>query len=129
MPFILFLLLSGPSPADAVRAREIAFAQSMADRDLEAFAGFVSEEALFFGDDEILRGREAVVAGWSRFFEGEQAPFSWTPERVEVLDSGGLAHSSGSVVGPNHESYGQFNSIWRLEEDGQWRVVFDKGCD
>jgi ketosteroid isomerase-like protein len=23
---------------------------------------------------------------------------------------------------------GTFNSVWRLEADGKWRIVFDKGC-
>jgi ketosteroid isomerase-like protein len=24
---------------------------------------------------------------------------------------------------------GTFNSVWRRESDGSWKVVFDKGCD
>ena len=129
MQVFWILLILAQSGGDVVRERESAFAQTMADRNLTAFADFVSEEALFFSGDELLRGREAIVAGWARFFEGEEAPFRWWPEQVEVLESGGLAHSSGPVVGPSGEQLGQFNSIWRLEEDGQWRVVFDKGCD
>ncbi len=100
----------------------------MADRDLEAFGAFVSEEAIFFGAGGALRGREAVVEGWGPFFEGPQAPFSWEPETVEVLESGTLAHSSGPVKDPQGNIVATFNSIWRLEADGKWRVVFDKGC-
>ena len=40
---------SPETTAAEVRAREIAFAKSMADRDLAAFATFVSEEAVFLG--------------------------------------------------------------------------------
>ena len=43
--------------ATQVRAREVAFAKTMADRDHGAFATFVSEEALFLGAT-VLRGRE-----------------------------------------------------------------------
>ena len=25
------------------------------------------------------------------------------------------------------ESWGTFNSVWRVNDDGQWRVVFDAG--
>jgi ketosteroid isomerase-like protein len=70
----------------------------------------------------------AVVSGWKQFFEGEQAPFSWAPESVEVLDSGTLALSSGAVRDPAGTPVAAFNSVWRLEKDGRWRVVFDKGC-
>ena len=113
--------------AAQVRAREVAFAKTMADRDHGAFATFVSEEALFLGAT-VLRGREAVAEGWKPFFDSATAPFSWEPERVEVIDSGTLAVSSGPVRNPEGERVGTFNSTWRLEEDGEWRVVLDIGC-
>jgi ketosteroid isomerase-like protein len=119
-------------PADAlaakVRARETAFAKSMADRDHAAFATFVAEEALFLGAQRVLRGRAAVAEGWKPYFEGAKAPFSWTPERVEVVDSGTLAISTGPVFDPGGARVGTFNSTWRLEKDGEWRVVLDIGC-
>ena len=44
--------------ASDVEAREIAFAQTMADRDFEAFAAFVSPEAVFFdGSDPAAHRR------------------------------------------------------------------------
>ena len=112
---------------EQVRAREVAFAKTMADRDHAAFAGFVSEEALFLGPT-VLRGREAVAEGWEPFFQGPQAPFSWEPERVEVVTSATLAISTGPVRGPDGQRVGTFTSTWRLEPDGQWRVVLDSGC-
>jgi ketosteroid isomerase-like protein len=122
---------TGATPRDAVFAAERAFARSMADRDLQAFARHVSAEAVFF-DPEPVRGREAVVQHWSRWYTGPKAPFSWEPEQVEVLPSGTLALSSGPVRDPQGKLIARFSSVWRLEPDGQWRVVFDKGnpvCD
>ena len=110
-----------------VRAAETAFAKTMADRDQAAFAGYVADEAVFFGRG-VLRGKAAVVEGWKPLYEGPKAPFSWAPEQVEVLDSGTLALSSGPVYDPEGKRSGTFNSVWRLEKDGKWRVVFDKGC-
>jgi ketosteroid isomerase-like protein len=115
------------SATASVEAREIAFAKTMADRDHEAFISFISSEAVFFSDNQPLRGRDAVAKAWAPFFEGEAPPFSWHPDVVEVLDSGDLALSSGPVRVASGEVVGRFNSIWRKEEDGQWRVVFDKG--
>jgi ketosteroid isomerase-like protein len=111
-----------------VRAAETGFARSMAERDTASFAGFIAEETVFFGSKDVLRGRAQVVLRWKAFFEGEQAPFSWRPEEVEVLDSGTLALTSGPVHDPEGQRIGTFNSVWRLEADGRWRVVFDKGC-
>jgi ketosteroid isomerase-like protein len=108
---------------------ERAFARTMADRDHAAFASFLAEEAVFFGPQGPLRGRQAVADAWKPFYEKPQAPFSWRPEQVEVLDSGTLALSSGPVHDPAGKPVGSFTSIWRLEAPGTWRIVFDKGCD
>lgn len=113
--------------AAQVRAAETAFAKSMADRDHAAFVSHLAEEAIFFSR-QVLRGRAAVADGWKRFFETKEAPFSWEPEKVEVLDSGTLALSSGPVFDPSGKRTGTFNSVWRLEPDGRWRIVFDNGC-
>ncbi len=110
-----------------VFAAERAFARSMADRNPEAFASFIAAEAIFFDGRAPLRGKAQVVSGWSRFFEGEAAPFSWEPDQVEVLDSGTLALSTGLVRDPEGKVIGRFNSIWRLEAPGTWRVIIDKG--
>ncbi len=114
--------------AAEVRATERAFAKTMADRDLAAFGRYIAEEGVFFGRKGPTRGRAAVVADWKRFFDGPDAPFSWEPETIEVLRSGKLALSSGPVKDPKGTLIGTFSTIWRLEPDGKWRVVFDKGC-
>ena len=62
--------------AAEVEAREIAFAKTMADHDLDAFLSFVSPEAIFFNGNDPLRGRDPIERGWARFFEGPDAPFS-----------------------------------------------------
>ncbi len=110
-----------------VEAHEIAFAKAFADRDIDAFLNFISPEAVFFMGNEPLRGHEAITQAWSPFFEGETAPFSWLPEVVEVLESGRLALSTGPVYSESGERLGNFNTIWRKDNDGEWRVVFDKG--
>jgi ketosteroid isomerase-like protein len=116
----------GPD-AEAVRAREIAFARTMADRDFEAFLTFVHPDAVFFNGNAPLRGRDAVAEAWRAYFDGPSAPFSWAPDLVQVLDGGGLALSSGPVLAPDGTAVGRFNSVWRRDADGEWRVVFDKG--
>jgi ketosteroid isomerase-like protein len=96
-------------------------------RDLAAFSSFLSDEAIFFSGPTPLRGKAQVVAFWSRFYTGPDAPFSWEPDEVEVLDSGTLAHSSGPVRNPRGEPTARFNSVWRREAGG-WRIILDKGA-
>jgi ketosteroid isomerase-like protein len=117
-----------PDLRGQVITAETAFARTMATRDFKSFGEFVAEEAIFFGGRGAHRGRTAVLAAWKPLFDGPKAPFSWRPETVEVLDSGTLAHSSGPVFDPDGKRISTFNSVWRLDQDGRWRVVFDKGC-
>lgn len=111
-----------------VEDTERAFAATMARRDHAAFVSFLSEEAVFFSNSGPLRGRQAVADAWKPYYEKAEPPFSWAPERVEVLDSGTLALSTGAVRDPAGKPIGTFTSVWRLEAPGTWRIVFDKGC-
>ena len=110
-----------------LRAAEQAFAKTMADRDHAAFVSFLAEDAVFVGRD-VLRGREAVAAGWKGFYEGPKAPFSWEPSTSLVIESGTLGLSSGPVYDPGGNRVGTFNSTWRRTADGSWKVVLDHGC-
>jgi ketosteroid isomerase-like protein len=112
---------------EQVRRREAAFAKTMADRDHAAFQSFLADEAIFMANGKPARGAKAVAEQWKKFFEGKQAPFSWEPEFVEVLDSGTLATSSGPVRDPSGKRVGTFNSVWR-RENGVWKIVLDGGC-
>ena len=116
-----------PEVIDQVFAAERAFAKSMVERKLEDFVQFISEEAVFFAGTNPLRGKREITNLWSEYFKGPAAPFSWEPDQVEVLESGTLALSTGPVRDPTGQIIARFNSIWRLESPGNWRVVFDKG--
>jgi ketosteroid isomerase-like protein len=132
---LLLLVANNAESADSpnaelreqVRRTESAFAKTMADRDHAAFTSFLADETVFFGRN-VLRGKAAVAAAWKRFYEGPTAPFSWAPADVEVLDSGTLGYSSGPVFDPAGNRVGAFNSVWRRQPDGAWKIVFDKGC-
>ena len=110
-----------------VMEAERAFAQTMADRDFEAFKSFLSNDAVFFSGSTPLRGNQQVANTWKAYYEPEDAPFSWEPEQVVVLESGLLALSTGPVRDPQGNLVATFNSIWQLDPGGEWRIVFDKG--
>ena len=132
---LLLGAIAGVSPAAEslselaaqVRATEIAFAKTLADRDVKKFAAMIAPDVIWLAP-EPLRGPDAVVANWRRFFEGARPPFSWTPELVEVQDGGKLALSTGPVLDPTGKRVGTFTSIWRREPSGEWKIIFDRGC-
>lgn len=109
-----------------VWAAETAFAQTMADRDLSTFSAFLAPDTVFFSGNATHRGKDAVTKAWATFFEAEQAPFAWKPEQVEVLEDGSLAYSTGPVWNDQGQ-FAIYNSIWRRTDNGQWKIIFDKG--
>jgi ketosteroid isomerase-like protein len=112
-----------------VRAAEIAFAKTMADRDLAAFASHVADDAVFINAGTPLRGKAAVLEYWKRFFApGSAAPFAWKPEIVEVnAATGDLGYSEGPVTGADGRSTFRYASTWRREPNGRWLIAFDNG--
>ncbi len=117
-----------PEVVKQVTERERSFARSMAERDLAAFTRHLSSDAVFFNGTQPLVGRDSVLDAWRGFFSGADAPFSWDPTTVVVIGDGTLAHSSGPAKDQQGTVIAEFNSVWRREADGVWRVVFDKGA-
>lgn len=116
---------------EVVMDAERSFADAFAKRDVAAFASHLSAEAVFFSSPDgtrVLRGKNAIADGWKRMIESPKPPFSWAPETAEVLDSGTLAMTTGPVRDESGKVTSRFTSVWRLEPDGRWRVIFDRGC-
>jgi len=133
------LLSAGPvahaDETDEVRCAEIAFSVALEAKDIEAFAAMIDDDARFIGNGfTARRGRDAIVEAWSGFFTDDAADMLWRPQIIEVLAEGDLAMSRGPYrmrgtlqSGDTFESWGIFNSVWRRNDDGAWRVVFDAG--
>jgi ketosteroid isomerase-like protein len=137
-PLVVFILLCAACSAAAaedlaaqVRATEIAFAKTLADRDVKAFRGMIAPDVIWLADQP-LRGPDQVLTRWQKFFDAAQPPFSWSPEIVEVQEGGKLALSTGPVINAAGKRVATYTSIWRRESTGEWKIIFDRGspdCD
>ena len=118
---------------DAVRCTEISFSLSVENEDRDAFEALIDEDARFVGGSAI-RGRANIVDAWSVFFDKDGPDLIWRPQIVEVLESGDLALSRGPYRlrsrdenGDVVEEWGTYNSVWRRNSEGKWRIIFDAG--
>ena len=116
-----------------VRCAEIGFAKALKARDRERVRAVLDPETRFVGTG-VARGPDEVLESWAPFFEAGGPELVWRPQIVEVVDDGRLALSRGpyriratAEDGSATEAWGTFNSVWRRNEDGRWRVVFDAG--
>lgn len=121
---------TSPAAADLVeqvRQSELAFAATMAARDVKAFGSHIAEDAVFINGAQPLRGKAAILSFWERFFSGPSAPFSWRPEIVEVAAGGTLGCTEGPVTSASGASTMRFHTTWQRQPHGGWLVVFDNG--
>ncbi len=130
---LVFSVVAFADIIDDVRCQEIAFSQSVESRDTEEFKSFLDTDARFVGST-VTRGPEEIVAAWQPFFADDGPVIKWRPKFVEVLEEGTLALTRGPYrmiaedsEGNRVENWGTFNSVWRKNADGDWRVVFDAG--
>jgi ketosteroid isomerase-like protein len=115
-------------------AVDSSFADTVAERDLEAFREMVAQDAVFFGR-ETLRGREDVVEGWGPMFDPDSGvTLRWRPHAAEAASSGDLGFTLGeyrltqrSSGGQVETASGSYVTIWRRGPDGRWRAVVDIG--
>ena len=147
LPFLVLIaaLAAGTSAAESpsfdraarieeVRRAELAFAASVMENRPDRFAAALDEGAVFVGGG-VSRGKAEVVESWKGYFAEGRPYFEWHPELVELSADGELGLSRGPWTirakdkdGKEVEQKGTFNSVWRRQADGSWRVIFDAGC-
>jgi ketosteroid isomerase-like protein len=120
-----------------VWARELSFAQSVADHDAAAFAAHLDTDAAFGASQpQPTRGREEIAKRWAGIVEGKRFKLSWYPTRTTLGGVGDVAWSSGPSLFEDLDPkttqryrIGAFHSVWHRGADGVWRVLFDDGID
>jgi ketosteroid isomerase-like protein len=132
---LLFALLPGLAPALAVAApapdvREVdaAFAALAAEVGHHAaFVDYLAEDAVLFRPEPVA-GQE-----WLATHEPAGGQLEWQPTAAAASCNRQLAVTTGpwrySNAAGGDPVAGHYLSVWRLQRDGQWRVVLDHGID
>lgn len=93
----------------------------------EAFLEYLTDEAVIF------RPRAVNAHDWYMENTEDSGLLSWEPEYAEIASSGDLGYTTGpwefrqNPDDAEAASYGHFVSIWRMQDDGSWRVILDLG--
>jgi len=141
--FMLLLLLQSscvntPTEADIEGYRkeileaEKAFAKMASDKGTaEAFAYFAAEDAVLLRGTSLLYGKEEIMENFANQ-PYTDIKLDWKPDFIDVSESGDLGYTYGkfsfSAVdssGNPVESTGIFHTVWKRQEDGSWKYVWD----
>ena len=97
----------------------------------EAFATHLSKDAVTLNAGlQPVIGLDAVLAN----FGDRSGELLWYPVAADISKSGDLGYTWGRYTftstndaGESQTSHGKYLSIWKLQDDGTWKVVVDGG--
>ena len=129
VPVLMLKWAAGQSPLMNMVNSEKSFAAYAGSTGIaDAFLKYLDDSAVVFERGQILNGKEV----WrQRKLDGME--LKWYPEFGEVAASGNFGYTTGpsefrlkkGSEKPDHKGY--FNSIWRKNGSGEWKVVLDMG--
>ncbi|MBT8384500.1 MAG: nuclear transport factor 2 family protein [Bacteroidia bacterium] len=138
---ILFLSLacSPKSNEDAIEKwkeeitkTELSFAKLAQKEGVEkAFLTFAAPDAVLSRNNTILKGKEEI----RQYFQKQTLQdviLQWSPDFVDVSASGDLGYTYGKftfsakdTIGNLLETEGIFHTVWKRQDDGTWKFVWD----
>ena len=96
-----------------------------------AFLAYAAEEAVLKRGNSLVIGREAIKERFARQAQSN-AKLEWSPDYVDVSESGDLGYTYGNYtltstdsLGIEVESTGIFHTVWKRQANGEWRFVWD----
>ncbi|MBW6498462.1 MAG: DUF4440 domain-containing protein [Bacteroidales bacterium] len=104
-----------------------------ASTDLNEFISFLDEDVVWlFCNYPKLQGKEAVHAFYTKAYENNPFTFTWTPDKIEVSNSGDFGYSYGtynlvflndSEIQP--EIIRDYATVWKKQSDNSWKVILE----
>ena len=99
----------------------------------QAFLAFAADSAVLMRSNNLVIGKKEIAKYYeSRWENNKEVSLSWEPEFVDVSRSGDMGYTYGPFVfsitdstGVTRENRGFFHTVWKRQEDGNWRYVWD----
>ncbi|MFH1701424.1 MAG: DUF4440 domain-containing protein [Candidatus Zixiibacteriota bacterium] len=112
------------------------FSQMSADSGIAfAFNHYMADSATVLSDgSHPLKGREAIM----KLYESlpDNASLTWEAIFADIAASGDLGYTIGSwtycvtdTTATENKATGYYVTIWKRQDDGSWKYVFDTGTD
>jgi ketosteroid isomerase-like protein len=97
----------------------------------ESFHYYADENAVIKRGNELISGKEKI-GEYYRSLAPDSSQLSWTPGFIGVSGDGTLGYTYGKYVvtqydknGKPVETEGIFHTVWKRQEDGTWKYVWD----
>jgi ketosteroid isomerase-like protein len=98
----------------------------------KAFITFAADEVVVLRSNKLIKGKNALKASYEKGMASENFSLTWKPDFVDVSASGDLGYTYGKYVytaidslGNTKSSEGIFHTVWKRQQDGSWKFVWD----
>jgi ketosteroid isomerase-like protein len=117
----------------AIRQTEKDFEKMASEKGIaEAFSYYADSAAVIMrGNGALIQGTQNIKVYYSKSLF-QNASVTWTPDFVDVSESGDLGYTYGKYLwqvqdstGLITEDSGIFHTVWKKQKDGAWKYVWD----
>jgi len=95
----------------------------------EGFMSYLDNDVVwYFCNYPQLKGKDAVSSVFTKMYEDKTYSLTWTPERIEVSDSGDLGYAYGTYkysTETQSEQIRNYATIWRKQKGSTWKVILE----
>jgi len=115
-----------------LRAADIAWSETAGKKDVDAVAGFMTDDGATLPPNEpAAKGKDAVKKGWANLLGLKDVSVKWAPTQVEVAGSSDIGYTNGTYElsftdpkGSKVNDKGKYLEVWK-KVDGKWKCYLD----
>jgi len=119
---------------ETLKQLEAEFMRAAAEKGSKGYMSYYAENSVEVPNGApLIPGRDEIAKGME-FLDDKNNSLIWTPVGGDISSSGDLGYTYGTYEfrsndkqGKPHVQYGKYTSIWKLQNDGRWKVVLDMG--
>jgi len=98
-----------------------------------AFSAYAADDVVLMRNNQLIKGKEDLQKSFANSpAKSPNITLTWTPDFVDVSNSGDLGYTYGKYVytvidsmGGAQRDTGIFHTVWKRQADGNWRFVWD----
>ena len=120
--------------ADTLKRLEGEFMRAAAERGSQGYMSYYADDAVEVPNGVPLIQGKVEIAKTMGFLNDKNNRLTWTPVGADISSSRDLGYTYGNYEfhtkdkeGKPVLQYGKYTSIWKLQQDGSWKVVLDMG--
>jgi ketosteroid isomerase-like protein len=132
---LIFALIEGgvfeafvfhPKALEGLKSVEQKWAQTIANRDINAFMTFLREnEVNMWLDYKWITDKDAIRKEWEKRLTDNNFSLIWEASSIEVSKDGSMGYTRGpyQYKKDGMQFLGNYATVWQKTKDGDWRVI------